>query len=375
MRLNIRVTDLILLKSCVIEVYRELNELNLESCLSKMKRGQDLSFNVILDLIEQSKRVFASEPQLIEVDRDFTKSLHGIVFVGDTHGDFSSTLAVFSEFDPRQYLIIFLGDYVDRGPNSVRNINYILVQKLLHKKNIIVLRGNHETPMANFYHGFNEELVHIYSKNSLKLFEKYNELFSTMPYSALLEENAILALHGGIATKLKKIHELNKIRKGDLIPKDPTAFQILWNDPNEEVPGINFLKSKRGENCFYFGKDIVEDFLSNNNLCYIVRGHGHQLEGYNYFFKKQLEQKSNLTKRQDSSLIPCLVRGFKGRVLSVCSSKILKVTDPKLALVEGDKLSIISIANICKKRGIQMTSVPTWAKPDIWSRKNTVTRW
>jgi diadenosine tetraphosphatase ApaH/serine/threonine PP2A family protein phosphatase len=257
----------------------------------------------------------------------------------------------------------------------VRNINYILVQKLLHKKNIIVLRGNHETPMANFFYGFNEELTRIYSKNSVQLFEKYNELFSFMSYSVLLEENAILALHGGLATKLKKPHELNEIRKGDLIPKDPTAFQILWNDPNEEVLSMNFLKSKRGENCFYFGWDIVEDFLSSNNLCYIIRGHGHQLEGYNFFFKKQLEQKSNITKRQDSSLIPCLVRGFKGRVLSVYSSNIDKFTDPKLAFVEGGKLSIISIANICKKRGIQMTTVPTWAKPDIWNGKNTVIRW
>jgi protein phosphatase len=338
-----------------------------------MKRGHNLSFNVILDLIEESKRVFASEPQLIEVDSDFTRSLYGIVFVGDTHGDFSSTLAVFSEFDPRQYLIIFLGDYIDRGPNSVRNINYILVQKLLHKKNIIVLRGNHETPMANFFYGFNEELAHLYSKNSVQLFERYNELFSFMPYSVLLKENAILALHGGLATKLKKLHELHKIKKGDIIPKDPTAFQILWNDPNEEVLNMNFLKSKRGKNCFYFGWDIVEDFLSSNNLCYIVRGHGHQLEGYNFFFKKQLEQKSDLTKRQDSSLIPCLVRGFKGRLLSVYSSKIGNVTDPKLALVEGGKLSIISIANIYKKRGIQTSSVSTWAKPVIWEGKENVT--
>jgi len=347
--------------------------MKLESCLSRMKRGQDLSFNVILDLIEHSKRVFASEPQLVEVDSDFTRSLYGIVFVGDTHGDFSSTLAVFSEFDPCQYLIIFLGDYIDRGPNSVRNINYILIQKLLHKKNIIVLRGNHETPMANFYYGFNEELAHICSKNSVQLFERYNELFSFMPYSVLLKENGILALHGGLATKLKKLHELNNIRKGDLIPKDTIAFQILWNDPNDEVQSMKFLKSKRGENCFYFGRDIVEDFLSSNNLCYIIRGHGHHPDGFNFFFKKQLEQISNLTEQQDSSLFPCLVRGFKGRLLSVYSSTIGIVTDPKLALVEEDKLSIISIANLCKKSEIHMSSVSTWTKPVIRDGKENVT--
>jgi hypothetical protein len=59
-------------------VYRELDKSDLESHLSKMKSGRDLSFNVTLDLIDQSKRVFASEPQLIEVDGNFTRSLNGI---------------------------------------------------------------------------------------------------------------------------------------------------------------------------------------------------------------------------------------------------------------------------------------------------------
>ena len=39
---------------------------------------------------------------------------------------------------------LFMGDYVDRGFNSVETFLYVLILKIMHKDRITLLRGNHE---------------------------------------------------------------------------------------------------------------------------------------------------------------------------------------------------------------------------------------
>lgn len=67
--------------------------------------------------------------------------------IGDIHGDFEqlakliSRMPEFTEDDT----IVFLGDYVDRGPHSARVIEYVRnVLPGLVKAKIVTLRGNHE---------------------------------------------------------------------------------------------------------------------------------------------------------------------------------------------------------------------------------------
>mgnify|MGYP000911929797 CR=1 FL=1 len=60
--------------------------------------------------------------------------------VGDIHGSFSLLMAKLRlcHFDPWQDLLVSVGDVIDRGPDSLRCL------KLLRKRWIIAVRGNHE---------------------------------------------------------------------------------------------------------------------------------------------------------------------------------------------------------------------------------------
>jgi hypothetical protein len=64
--------------------------------------------------------------------------------IGDVHGRLTAleTLADFVGFADDDELI-FLGDYVDRGPNSRGVIDWLITES--SKQEIILLRGNHVT--------------------------------------------------------------------------------------------------------------------------------------------------------------------------------------------------------------------------------------
>ena len=58
--------------------------------------------------------------------------------------------------------LLFLGDYVDRGPDSLLNFVLILALSLAWPERVIVLRGNHEALDMNARYGFREELLAFY---------------------------------------------------------------------------------------------------------------------------------------------------------------------------------------------------------------------
>ena len=71
-----------------------------------------------------------------------------ILAVGDIHGSFSKFLSVWNQIKiTDDDLVIFLGDYIDRGSEIGETLKFVM--NLQDKKNIILLRGNHEQMMLN----------------------------------------------------------------------------------------------------------------------------------------------------------------------------------------------------------------------------------
>lgn len=72
--------------------------------------------------------------------------------IGDIHGCIDALTALWQTIQPQpDDLIIFLGDYVDRGPDSKGVIDFILKQQ--KKFNIVPLIGNHEEKFHLSSHG------------------------------------------------------------------------------------------------------------------------------------------------------------------------------------------------------------------------------
>jgi serine/threonine-protein phosphatase PP1 catalytic subunit len=142
--------------------------------------------------------------------KDFYRQL------GDIHGQFNDLLRLFesSGFPPKSNYL-FLGDYVDRGKQSIESISLLLAYKIKYKDNFFLLRGNHESEAINRMYGFLDECKRRYS---LKLFKCFNDCFNCLPVSAVIN-NKILCMHGGLSPELHSLNQINEIRRPTEIPE------------------------------------------------------------------------------------------------------------------------------------------------------------
>jgi diadenosine tetraphosphatase ApaH/serine/threonine PP2A family protein phosphatase len=151
---------------------------------------------------------------------------------------------------------------------------------------VFLLRGNHETPSVNSYYGFSSVCGDAFGEEAKKMYNEYNILFSYFSPAFLLSEQIFL-VHGGIPKGLNTLEEINLLKKGDLDAGNFILGQMLWNDPSEYHQTFE-TNWDRGGIYYTFGEASFCEFLENHEISMVIRAHEVFLEGYKYFFDKNL---------------------------------------------------------------------------------------
>ena len=191
--------------------------------------------------------------KLIEI-----KKAKKIIFVGDTHGDLEVSQKVIKEFLKPGNKIVFLGDYVDRGPFSKENLNFLLEQKEKFPDQIFLLQGNHEGHRILKF-----SPAEFWESLTKKEYTTFSTIVENMGL-ALVAKN-IIALHGALPA-IEELEDFEKIKIGD-----ENWFRVCWGDfldePGEEL-GIDPFTGRP-----QFGRNYFFKLMEKFNKKVLIRSH------------------------------------------------------------------------------------------------------
>ena len=216
-----------------------------------------------------------SQPVLLELEAP-------IKICGDIHGQYYDLLRLFEYGGfPPQSNYLFLGDYIDRGKQSLETICLVLAYKIRYPENFFILRGNHECASINRIYGFYDECKRRYN---IKLWKTFTDCFNCMPVAAIVDEK-VFCMHGGLSPDLSSMEQIRRVMRPTDVPDSGLLCDLLWSDPEKDITGWG--DNDRGVS-FTFGPDIVTRFLQRQDLDLICRAHQVVEDGYEFFAKRQL---------------------------------------------------------------------------------------
>ncbi len=268
----------------------------------------NLRSEIILALCEEVIKVLKKDPPVIRLNP-------GVKIIGSIHGQFGDLMRFFntygvpdndpvygakSDIEALDYL--FLGNYVDRGRNSLEVVCTLFALKLKFPDHIFLLRGSHEDRKVNFNDGLGLECEtrigeDITSPKSV--FNKINEVFECLSYAAIIDKK-IFCVHSGIGTSLRTIDEIERLKKPFVLNHSDQSnreqrlvLDLLWSDPVLDVNDFDNKVNEVRENmpngpAVRFGINRINEFLSTNKMSIIVRSHECVPDGAEVFGSTQL---------------------------------------------------------------------------------------
>jgi len=231
--------------------------------------------NEIKFLCQKVRPILLAQPMLLELEAP-------LKICGDVHGQFTDLLRLFEYGGfPPESNYLFLGDYVDRGKQSLETVCLLICYKIMHPSNFFILRGNHESAGINRIYGFYDECKRRYS---IRLWKVFSDVFNCLPVSALVDEK-ILCMHGGLSPELDRLQQIADLHRPCDVPDVGLMCDLLWSDPDTGVNG--WSENDRGVS-FVFGADVVATFLEQHDLDLLVRAHQVVEDGYEFFAGRRL---------------------------------------------------------------------------------------
>ncbi|CAN8066137.1 unnamed protein product [Agarophyton chilense] len=247
----------------------------LDVWIEQLKRCEYLNEIEVKSLCEHARELLVEESNIQTVSAPVT-------IAGDIHGQFYDLLELLDNGGPLpdvQYL--FMGDFVDRGFNSVETFLLLLTLKVRYPDRVTLIRGNHESRQITQVYGFYDECMRKYG--NANVWRYCTEVFDYLALGALINGSAF-CVHGGLSPSINALDQIRAIDRKQEVPHDGAMCDLLWSDP-DDIKG--WAVSPRGAG-YLFGGDIVDKFNHFNNLQLIARAHQLVMEGYKCMFNDTL---------------------------------------------------------------------------------------
>lgn len=229
----------------------------------------------ITAICHAAREVFFSQPALIELSPP-------VKIVGDVHGQYTDLIRMFEMcgFPPNSNYL-FLGDYVDRGKQSLETILLLLCYKLRYPENFFLLRGNHECANVTRVYGFYDECKR---RCNVKVWKTFVDTFNTLPIAAIVA-GKIFCVHGGLSPSLTHMDDIRNIARPTDVPDYGLLNDLLWSDPADMES--DWEANERGVS-YCFGKKVIMEFLQKHDFDLVCRAHMVVEDGYEFFSDRVL---------------------------------------------------------------------------------------
>jgi len=231
----------------------------------------------VCELCSMACHVLGEESNVVRVASPVT-------ICGDIHGQFGDLLELFricGKVPEKNY--VFLGDYVDRGRDSLEVFELLLCLKVRWPNHVTLLRGNHESRQITQVYGFYDECIWKYG--SALVWRECCKVFDLLTICALID-NCVLCVHGGLSPYVPSIHEIHCLERNKELPVEGPICDMLWSDPAEDDQVQAWSLSNRGAG-YLFGAKAVETFHYINNTELLCRAHQLVMSGYKFHFSDQ----------------------------------------------------------------------------------------
>src|ERR671917_1482597 len=207
--------------------------------------------------------------------------LENLVVVGDLHGDSKSLFRILCKIDYRQFLskplnkLVFLGDYIDRGTDSIGTVYSICYLKTAYPDSVIVMRGNHEAPAEFPFspHDFPYDMEERFGNRWREIYKEILSMFRLMTLASVVRYRLLL-VHGGLPTSetaAENFRESIAFAHESQV-RNSVLEEILWNDPRQFEGNKGKENSTRGLGR-YFGPNVTRTWLQATGTKAVIRGH------------------------------------------------------------------------------------------------------
>jgi hypothetical protein len=298
-----------------------------------------------------------------------------IFIVSDLHGSKEGFVNMIKKLEEENFafnrdLLIFLGDYVDRGEKNLWVLYHVLNLKRKNPESIILLKGNHEYYEVNdgrisclhdphdFYSCLHAKILknesfddNIFSEKFIQLL--LGQIFREMPVGVflILREKNIFISHSGFTYPKgdvdyevgwdyykAKIDRYSYIEKLSDFNKEDVYKGFIWTRmvSNEYKDSTMTLSKEVGRYC-------QNNFLEKFKIDTLIRGHEHPKEGIEIL---------NKDGKIEEGVEKCKVKLNSAKVITIFSGggyedsgDFVKFKSVMLKIDQNDDIDVIELLN------------------------------